>query len=337
MLAAFGALVGASAASGAGRVELLVVTGDRAPLTAQQDWMRRLSQAGIVNVQIRRGTATDQVGVKVQGTAERPVYAVTASLNARGELELPGARFAPGQEGRLAEYLNRLAEQGLPKKPTEEVSAFGLTRDQFESLHKSLAQPVTFSTKGLSRREVMYKLHPLLRSKIEVAPSLVEQLGQDQVSEELSGLSLGTVMACVLRPPGMCLVPRRTSSGGVALTIVRATPDREIWPIGWDPEGSPRRYVPKYFEELNVRLQDVTVAQVIEAIGGRLGTPMLVDHNAMARWGVKIDEVRVNLAPERESYERILKKALYQVDLKPELRIDEAGKAFFWITTKKPI
>jgi hypothetical protein len=65
--------------------------------------------------------------------------------------------------------------------------------------------------------------------------------------------------------------------------------------------------------------------------------PVLVDHNALARHGVDPSKVTVSHPPSRTTYSQVLPKILFQARLKSEVRVDEAGKPFLWVSTIKPI
>jgi hypothetical protein len=118
--------------------------------------------------------------------------------------------------------------------------------------------------------------------------------------------------------------------------VVAAKPEAEIWPVGWPPERPAREVLPALFEWLNVNIEDTAVARVAEAIGKRMEVPILFDHNALARFGIDREEVKVSLPRARTYYARALERALFQARLKSELRVDEAGKPLIWITTLKP-
>ncbi len=94
----------------AGRVQLELIGEARGSSLAFQEWARVLSQAGIRNVRIRSGRATDRVGLEVRGTDENPLYVVTGIVKSRDELLLPAGRFTRRDVGRLARWLEDLAQ-----------------------------------------------------------------------------------------------------------------------------------------------------------------------------------------------------------------------------------
>ncbi|NUQ61733.1 MAG: hypothetical protein HUU20_04545 [Pirellulales bacterium] len=328
------AVAGAQALA-AGRAELEVYTEERVPITAQHEWLRELSQAGISSVRIRARHAGDELGIATRGTSGAPVYVVTGAIVPGNELIVPGARFRLTEARRLARWLDELAEQGPPSQ-REGKAAFGLKASQLERLHEELARPVGFSTKDVGRREVVERIARSLRVAVAMDAGVAGAMGGDKVPAELSDLSCGTALAYVLRAPGLCLVPRPTA-GGAELAVVRSQPNLEIWPIGWEPEKSLPELAPGLYEFLNVNVQNVTVTTVLDAISQRAKLPVLIDQNALARHGIEPDKAAVNLPQSRTTYSLALRKVLFQGGLKFEVRVDEAGKPFLWVSSVKPL
>jgi hypothetical protein len=324
-------------AHAAGRVELELLTDARAPITSQQEWLQRLSQAGVSNLRIRARRLSDQVGIEVRGTDAAPIYAVTGLIDSGGEVHLPGARFRTTEAARLVRWLDELARFGPSRQPPAK-SAFGLSAEQFEEVHRGLSRPLGFSTEGVPRREVVEKIVQALPLPVGSDPQILQAIQDvDVVAEELSGLSGGTALAYVVRPLGACLVPRAAGAGKLQCVLVKARPNTEAWPIGWEPEKHRSKLVPGLFEFLNVNVQGVAVTQVLETVAQRLEVPVLMDYNALARHGIEPDQAMVNHPQRRTSYTLLLKRTLYQAGLKSEVRVDEAGKPFLWVTTVKPI
>lgn len=319
----------------AGRVELEVYTEERVPVTAQHEWLRELSQAGIANLRIRARRPNDEMGIAVRGTAAAPVYIVTGAIGPGNELVVPGARFRLAEAGRLARWLDEVAQQGPPSHREEKV-AFGLTVSQLEQLLKDLARPIGFSTKDATRREVVERIARSLRVPMKLDAAIAAAIGTGNVSAELSDISSGTALAYALRAVGLCLVARPGPTGA-ELAVVASEPNLEIWPVGWEPEQPIPDLVPELYEFLNVNVQNVTVATVLDAVGKRAKLPVLVDRNALARHGLDPDKATVNLPQSRTTYSLTLRKALFQGGLKFEVRVDEAAKPFLWVTSVKPM
>ena len=322
-------------AQAAGRVQLDLVRDARASLMASQQWAAALGKAGIRGVRIRSATAGDEVGIAVRGSKESPLYVVTGIVKSSDELVLPPGKFKRRDAARLAQWVEDLAKFGLSGgQPAK--SAFGLSRDQFERLHQELSKPVDFSTRGQPRGNVVERIAGRLSLPVRVDRKMAKMLAADEVGEELSGLSCGTVLAYVLRPAGLCFVPRQVGRG-IECVVVKAQPGLEIWPVGWKPQKPRPKVLPALFEFRNVNVQGVSAARALEAIGKRLKVPVLIDHNALARHGIEPDKTIVSHPQSRTTYSLALRKILFQARLKYEVRVDEAGKPYLWVSTIKPV
>jgi hypothetical protein len=157
---------------------------------------------------------------------------------------------------------------------------------------------------------------------------------EDPVRDELENVSLGTALAAIARPAGAVLVPQ-VASGKLELRLTAAKAGSESWPIGWPPEEKKERdLIPMLFDFLNVDIKDVSAAEAIAAIQGRLKVPFLFDHNNMVRHKIDLSK-HVSIPAGKTYYRRIVDRILFQVDLKCEVRVDERGQPIVWITTLK--
>jgi hypothetical protein len=332
----FSLSAGSARTEAAGQVRLELVGDARGTALSFQDWGQTLDGAGIKNVRLRTATEIDKVGIEIQGTADRPMYIVTGRVVSGNELLLPGARFKRGDMKRLAQWLDDLAQNGPPDKRPKLV-AFGLTAVQFEQVKKDLAAPIGFSTKGMSRREAVEKIARKISFAVKFANDFKDSLGDDKVEDELSGLSAGTAIACLLRPAGFCLVPQ-AASNQIKYSVLKAQSDiKEFWPVGRVPENSLLEVLPGLFEFLNVNVQDVSAATVLEAVGKRLKTPVLYDRVALAKYKIDPAKATVSFPRARTNYSMALKKMLFPAGLQFEVRMDESGTAFLWVTSVRPM
>ena len=319
-----------------GRVELVLATDRQAPVTAQQTWARELGAAGVRNVRLRAGRTGDKVGIETRGTEQSPLYIVTGELNSRGEVVLPEGRYRPGEASRVAAWLNEVARLGPPES-REPVVAFGLKHSEMMAVRDDLATPIDFSTKGLPRGEAARKILDRLRLPVEFDAQLLETPDDDRLADELRGLSCGSGLACVLRPLELVLIPRSTPSKGPSYWIAPARGKKEIWPVGWKPEKPGAKVVPKMLDFFWLELPGVQASRALDAIGGRLEIPVLIDHHALAHHGIDLEKSIVTVPRTRMTYASALDRVLFQAKLKSELRTDEAGSPLLWVTTIKPV
>jgi hypothetical protein len=297
-----------------------------------QEWGRALSAAGVQNFRLRGGQEGDKPGIETGGTTQMPLYKVTAVLAPGDVLVVPGARFRRSDCKRLAAWLDDLAKRGPPDK-REKIAAFGLTASQLDKVNADLRKPVGFTTRGMTRADAVRKITGQLGLSLAIDGTLTDDT--DKIEEELSSLSCGTALACILRPIGFCMVPHE-SGETLAYTVKKAELGQEVWPIGWPAENGPK-VLPGIYELHNVNISNVAAEKVLSAIGKQLGVPVLYDHNAMARHGIELEKATLSHPQAKTSYSIALRKMLAKVGLKFELRVDEAGKPFLWVSTMKPV
>lgn len=322
-----------AAARAAGTVEVELLTEKGFPFESTRAWLDVFTSLGIENVRIRAAQFGDETKVDKRGREDAPVYHVTGILAADGSLHLSGGRFKVEHKRRLGEWLKELAEYGPGGEKKPKIAAFGLTEDQFGKLKKDLARPVGFSTKGARTGEVVARIAAPLSHRLTIDGSATKALGGDAVVlDELSDVSSGTALAAAVRPAGLIVVPRKRG-GEVELVVTTSAGAKELWPVGWASETAPAKLAPAIIQAINVDIEEGTpLLDALPVVARRLGTPVLFDHNNMARRDIDPAKAKVTIPAERLIYASLLQKMLYQGRLKYELRVDEADKALLWIS-----
>ena len=277
-----------------------------------------------------------KVGIETQGAEKNRVYVVTGAISSTGDMLLPGGvRCRTGEAVRVAKWLKDVAEKGPPDQ-REPTTSMGLTLKQFQATHDALAPAVGFSTKGMDRAEAVRKIAAKLSIPVKLDPAALKAAEGDAVNEELTEVSYGTALASVLRPAGLCLVARPGGSGP-ELVVLPSKPGLEIWPIGWKLDQPEPKVLPSLFQSFNANVQNVPITTVFDAVSQRLKTPILMDYNALARHGIEPEKTLVSAPQKKISYDSLLRAVCGKAKLKIELRVDEAGKPLFWVTTQLPI
>ena len=82
----------------------------------------------------------------------------------------------------------------------------------------------------------------------------------------------------------------------------------------------------------NVEISGFTLEETLAAIGPRVKIPIYMDHAALAAHKIEPDKIQVRLARTRTIYKRVIDRVLAQAKLGSQVRIDEAGTPFLWIT-----
>jgi len=314
------------------RVELEVVLESGFIPTDAPKWSQMLDEAGFSSVRIRSGKNNESPSIQASGTGGAKSYRVVGILNANNQLTLIKGRFGLSDRAKIEEWLRKLrtdGEEGITIKP----AAFGLLPRQLLEVHEALTVPVKVSTKGKQPRDVAKQIADGLALKFTTDGAGQKALAADEpILDELEGLSSGTALAAVLRPLGLVLVPEKSGSE-IRLRIGSMRAASEHWPIGWPPKDNPTATLPGLFKNLKVEIDKTPVGEVITAVSDRLKVPVLLDHNSLAAAQIDLATAAVSLPETTTYYDRILDRLLFQAKLKYQLRTDEAGKPFLWITT----
>jgi hypothetical protein len=319
-------------ARAAPRVEMEVVMENGLQANAgAQKWMKILEDAGIPNVRFRGATPSDKVSARIEGTGDKAVVHVVAQLSAKGQLVTPGGPFNVGDGAKLKKWLADVADAAGPQGPRK--TAFGLTAKQFDEVRQALAVPVAIETKGQRPEKVIQQLTSKLPLTLAIDPAIQKAIAADDpVRDELKGVATGTALAALARPAGAVLLPH-AGAQGVSLELVKANAGGEMWPIGWPPEEKDEsKIVPMLFQFIPVDIDGVPASQAIDALAERLKTPLVFDYNNMLRQKVDLNKP-VKLPAGKTFYRKIVDLVLFQVGLKAEIRLDDAGKPLLWITT----
>lgn len=312
------------------QVDLELYQSGRPSAQATQAWYAALTKLGVKNLKIRTARPGDQQGIVTGGAPGKETYRVVGELNERGEVVVPGGRFKIGDMPALSAWMGKLGDHGAAAL-TEKKSAFGLSEQQLVAVHDDLSAPVTFATKGMKPIDLMRKL---ARGKfpLVIDPELEKGLVADEaMRDELQGFSRGMALAVMLRPVGGVLVPRKPARADVELALLDGRASAELWPIGWPTQEDTSKLAPKMLETLSAEIDGVTAAEALEAIRERVEIPFLWDHNNLAIKKVKLD-TPVSLPAGKRLYSKLLSEILGKVRCHYEIRVDENGKPFLWIS-----
>jgi hypothetical protein len=283
-----------------------------------------------------------------QGTAERPRYHVLGFLTTADQLQLPGGTFSRGDRAALQDYFARLAADGA-EALTASRGKFGLTSKELATVTADLAQPIDFETKGQPPKAVLEQLLSTSDnhgSRTRVVEKTAVLDGAAPVADELKGLTAGTGLAMMLRNYGLNLQPGKTRGqpvsyhlaptdrGEIAHSTLGLTDDDDMhhWPIGWKPTRLASDIIPAMFEPRNAEIEGFTLKETLQAIGPRIKIPIYLDHAALRAERIDPATIQVSLARTRASYKRIIDRVLFQARLHGQIRVDEAGTPFLWIT-----
>ncbi|MDH3718008.1 MAG: hypothetical protein OES79_07785, partial [Planctomycetota bacterium] len=143
-----------------------------------------------------------------------------------------------------------------------------------------------------------------------------------------------TALAATLRPAGLVLRPQFTQ-GKLSYAVLDSRTDGDNWPVGWAADKTPSRLIPGLLKKEQTQETQVSLASAVQEIGGRIGVPILWDHNGMARQRIEPDQAIVQMRARKSHYAAILRSLLRQVGMTYEVRVDDDQQPFLWLTTVK--
>jgi hypothetical protein len=192
-------------------------------------------------------------------------------------------------------------------------------------------QPLEIALRGLGLPEQYpLRLTYAAQQLVAAAPRSKSQL-------QLRGFSQGTSLALLLSQYGLGFRPERTPAGKIELVVMPAEDSQALWPTGWEHlEGvSPVAIAPKLFEQTQVELKDQKLADVLEAIGQKTKTPVLLDAAKIEARGLDVGSVSVTVEKRRYAWVTLLNRITSPSFLIAKVCCDEARKPFVWVTPLK--
>lgn len=310
---------------------LTIVTEKGTAITASQDWSRRLAEAGITSVRVRGAKPGDKAEIEEVDAGRGKVYRVIGVLNRSDKLVLPGATFTLRDTAKLKDYLNHVLADGK-EAVTAERGQYGLTKKQFEQVFTALGRPVDFETKDQSLAALAEQVSKRTKMSVEVDAGLRPTFRRLSCRDDLRTLSLGCGLAIALKAEGLAVAPEKPRGKPVQLAIRFAQAKQQAWPIGWPSKARLSQLAPVMLKKTKVEIDGFSLTEVVDAIAPRLEMPVLWDHAALDAKRIDPAKVLVKLAPAEMFYKRILDKLLFQAHLRGEVRVDEVGTVFYWIT-----
>ncbi len=313
-------------------VELEIYSTPTTPATTRHQWLEALSEAGAdrVSAKTSRKPAPSIEETTYGGSK---VILVKGVINNR-KIKLPKKTFSITDQRGIKDYLQSLRADGA-KTTLAEKKAFGLTSEQLINVHSKLAGTVTSGTQGKESGSLLNQLIQSLPQKTNLSPSARSALtSSEKVSNEYQGLSTGTALSIELRRHDLVLRPSPKQGRGVELEVVTTSQAPESWPQGWPPKAAPVTTFPKLFEVTALQLNNIQLDSVLSAISRRLKIEFIVDPAAWGTKPVDLSTVKVTFNKPRASYSAAIGNILSQSkpQLRYEIRLDENGEPFIWIT-----
>ena len=316
------------------RIELEVVMESGFPVGEQFDWLREMETLGADHLRIRSAKRSDRMGIREVKSERLTTYKITGVLTGGNRLKLPGGTYRISQLASAKRYLDKLRKEGF-KDSSETKLAFGLNEKELVALHESLGQVVGISTKQKKPAETLANISKTSGLDLQFHESCEPAFAEGEpIKEEFKTLSVGTSIAAICRPLGLVLAPVKRKGKPLTLYVVESSKVDEHWPVGWPTKESPGALVPTLVERIEVDISDYPLNQVLDAVEDQAKIPFVYDLNSLARRDVELSKIKVNIPKRNEHRSKVIRRAMAQAKagMYYELRVDEAGTPFVWIT-----
>ena len=306
-------------------------------LETQQTWGELLSKVGANISSLKSARKNVKMEVDESTFGNRKHYRIVGVLS-NNRLNLPGGKtFTNRDNEKIAAYIEAIRADG-PKTALSQKMAFGLTATQLVALQQDLAALHKKSTKDTPVMDVVEAIAEAIKTPVRVDSSARDALAKEsKVAEEMNSLSCGTTLAAVLRPIGLVAVPKREQGKTTEIVIMDSLKADEHWPVGWPSTRGNALAVPSMFKSQKFEIRNYELKKILDALESKVKVPFLYDHNTMARHGADPTKLTATVVEQKQTFYGVVRKCLSQVrpQMKPEVRLDEAGNPFLWITTFK--
>ncbi|MBS0208151.1 MAG: hypothetical protein JSS27_04280 [Planctomycetes bacterium] len=319
------------------RVEMVLGTEPGFPATGLRNWFTLLTELKVDNLQIRGAAATDKIEIVTRGPANATIYVVHGRLTGGNQLIVPGARFGSGDRNGIRNWLEQLKKEGADRAAGAPRESFGLTPQLRALVEGDLSRPVDISTADQPTKAIVERLATRLAYPLLADPAARAALAEaDPVADELKGVSIGTTVAALARTAGYAVVPRTGSQGKPEYLLTPLASTKESWPVGWTPAHKDGEIVPGIVEVINVEIEDTPVAEIVEVVTERLKLPVIYDRAIMKRQRLDPTRAKASFPAGKSMYAIVLRRAMFKASLTYEMRLDDSGKPFLWITSVNP-
>ena len=300
------------------------------PITAPQEWAKQLGKLDLNRVRLRNASDDVRPAIEFKPSTSGQRVKITAILTRNNELVLPKRHFKSHNLSAMRSYFQQLATEG--SETDAKRGRFNLTEKQFNTVHSNLAKKVGFATATLTTAEMLARLEQQFTMPVKRSAIAETRLRGAPIGLELQEMSIGTALAMALRQEGLVLRPEKQISKPLELHILPFDPSLEIWPVGWKSDAGKRKLAPQMFDSLTIEIANHTLTDALEALAPRLGVPLILDQWILEQRDIFPSKIDVKFARRKTYIKRAVDSILSQAHLGGELRIDELGNVFYWVS-----
>jgi hypothetical protein len=289
---------------------------------------------------VQMGRGGEEPSVTETATGRFREVRVVGQLDRSGRVVLPDRAFTAADGEKLGAYLKELEKFGR-QGPPEGKPLWGLNEPQFAEVYEALSQPVAADVKEQRIREAVAKIGlPAtlpVRFSNDADQWLTDEMPESTpVRQKVKGFSKGTALAIVLNDYGLGFHPLRKPAGTIELVVEPLRTAKQPWPVGWEPKEPLPKTAPALYEMVPIDLDNVPLMDVLNAVSVQTKIPIRFDHYRIEAFGVDPATARVSYPPKKTSLSILVRNLTSQHKLLRDVKIDEQGHPFLWITPNVP-
>lgn len=318
-------------------VEVELLTAPEGGALHGQQWRTQFEQLGI-SLRVRRPVLNDKPNVSERVVGTLRYVSAVGQLERSGKIVFPGKAFSFSDGPKLKEWIDELKTFGAQGSPNGKP-LWGLTEKQFKVAYDvlSAAQKTSVAGKDLPDAVMAMNLPTNLSVRWSIAAQehLERRVADGRITavHDTAGFSKATVLAIALNDQGLGFRPNRTPEGTVELLIEPQAADRQDhWPVGWPLQRQVTTVLPGMFVMVNVGLERLPAAEVIEDVAKATETPIFIDRAEFERRDIDLTKLLVSHPLKKTTWSLALRAMLVPKHVTREYWQDEAGRGFVWIT-----
>ncbi len=305
-----------------------------------REWGMLFQELGYT-VSFRGGRPGEKLRVENLEATDQRITHVVGNLEKDGRLAIVGQRFQLTNPEKLDAYLQRLVRFGAAG-PVSESPTWGLTDQQLSFVNMllsarvdapvSLTTPVdAIGTLGLPEAfQVRFTAAAKDQQFVSREPGLL-------TSESLAGVSKGTALAIVLSQAGLGFRPLLENRKTYVLEIDVGGESSNLWPVGWKSKQPLNTLLPDLYRSIPVDVEDVVVSELVQAVSEKLEIRPFYAAAELGRAGVNPSEMIYSRKPDKLAPSRLLSLIGDRFQLGLDVRVDESGQCFLWVTTAQEL
>ena len=301
-----------------------------------QEWGRAFQELGY-SVRFRAPRAGEAPRVEDLDGDDFLATRVVAAMAADGSIRIGKQKFDIESTKLLTQALDEIKRHGA-KGPPDSNPTWGLTNEQFQEVTHLLGVPVENPVELQSSILAIESMGLPDHMRMKFTDAARQQAAANRPESapetlELQGMTKGSAIAIVLAQYGLGFRPKYVAPGQYDIEIDCGDESNNLWPIGWKPEQSFSEILPAYFRAIPLDVEDVEVDALVSAIAVKIEVPYFSSAYALTAKGLDINALKYTRKDDRISPARLLTAVGDKLDLGFDVRVDEAGKLFLWVTT----